>query len=39
MDDIEVGGSSAETRAASDAAARRVAKAGDDRLRALTRKP
>jgi len=35
MDDIEVGGSSPETKAAIDAAARRVAKAGDDRLRSL----
>ena len=35
MDDIEVGGSSPETRAAIDAAARRVAAAGADRLRSL----
>jgi len=35
MDDIELGGSSPETRAAIDAAARRVAQAGDDRLRSL----
>jgi hypothetical protein len=35
MDDIEVGGTSPETRAAIDAAARHVAQAGDDRLRSL----
>ena len=35
MGDIELGGSSAETRAAIDAAAQRVAKAGADRLAAL----
>ncbi len=35
MDDIEVGGSSADTRAAIDAAARRVAAAGADRRRTL----
>jgi len=35
MEDIEVGGSSAETRAAIDAASRRVAAAGADRLRSL----
>ena len=35
MDDIEVGGSSAETRAAIDAASRRVAAAGADRQRSL----
>ncbi|HEY6829793.1 MAG TPA: M28 family peptidase [Gemmatimonadaceae bacterium] len=35
MEDIEVGGASAETRAAIDAASRRVAAAGADRLRSL----
>ena len=35
MGDIELGGSSAETRTAIDAAAQRVAKAGADRLAAL----
>ncbi len=37
MTDIEVGGSSAETIAAIDAAAERVAKAGAERLAALSR--
>lgn len=37
MTDIEVGGSSAETRAAIDAAAARVKQAGDSRLAELTR--
>jgi hypothetical protein len=37
MTDIEVGGSSAETRAAIDAAADRVKKAGEQRLAMLTR--
>ena len=36
MTDIEVGGSSAETNAAIDAAAQRVAKAGADRIAALS---
>ena len=35
MDDIEVGGSSAETRAAIDAAVSRVSAAGAERLRSL----
>ena len=35
MRDIEVGGSSAQTNAAIDAAAARVKKAGDDRLASL----
>jgi len=37
MTDIELGGSSAETRAAIDAAAQRVAKAGAERLASLSR--
>jgi hypothetical protein len=37
MTDIELGGSSAETRAAIDAAAQRVAKAGADRLASLSK--
>jgi hypothetical protein len=35
MDDIEVGGSSPQTRAAIDAASGRVALAGAERLRSL----
>ena len=37
MTDIEVGGSSAETSAAIDAAAQRVAKAGGDRVASLSK--
>jgi len=37
MTDIEVGGSSAETSAAIDAAAKRVAKAGGDRVASLSK--
>jgi hypothetical protein len=37
MTDIEVGGSSPETRASIDAAADRVAKAGAGRLASLTK--